>query len=125
MVSIARRGVRNFLAHAGIIEGPVSAEPTISLDMPDERCFVVTEHAGLVEPLSKMVNVSFSQDPSITVCNHFVSIGHESQCQMSQVSWQASQATQSEFDEAFNTQISSYSLKWLALSQFPHGDLPI
>lgn len=51
-VEIARRGVDNFLIHAGIL----NADPTmpkhdsVSLDMPDFRSFIFCEHAGLVEP---------------------------------------------------------------------------
>jgi len=48
-VDIANRGVRNFLKHAGIMEGEPSAEPTINIDMPDNRCFVTSYSDGLVE----------------------------------------------------------------------------
>ena len=52
-VEIAKRGVNNFLVHAGIMEGKLnpSPKPTVSLNMPDERSFVCCEHRGLVEPL--------------------------------------------------------------------------
>lgn len=48
---IAKRGVENFLKHAGILEGsPVPAE-TMLLDMPDGDCYVTCETAGLIEYL--------------------------------------------------------------------------
>ena len=50
-VGIARKGVRNFLIHAGILGGePDSAESTF-LDMPDGDCYVFSEHAGLLDPV--------------------------------------------------------------------------
>ncbi|MFK7836462.1 MAG: N(2)-acetyl-L-2,4-diaminobutanoate deacetylase DoeB [Sulfitobacter sp.] len=48
-VGVARKGVRNLLIHAGILEGELERAPSVSLNMPDERCFVFCEHAGLVE----------------------------------------------------------------------------
>lgn len=48
-VEIARRGVRNFLIHAGVLQGEPSREPTIDIDMPDNRCFVTSYSNGLVE----------------------------------------------------------------------------
>lgn len=48
-VEIARRGVGNFLIHAGILEGELSREPTVDIDMPDSRCFVTSYSNGLVE----------------------------------------------------------------------------
>ncbi|NND92275.1 MAG: N-alpha-acetyl diaminobutyric acid deacetylase DoeB [Granulosicoccus sp.] len=50
-VAIARRGVRNFLKHAGILGGEPESGPTIQLDMPDADCFVFAEHDGLLEPV--------------------------------------------------------------------------
>jgi N-alpha-acetyl-L-2,4-diaminobutyrate deacetylase len=52
-VAIAKRGVANFLKHAGILAGDLElpdVEP-VSLDMPDSRSFLISEHAGLLEPL--------------------------------------------------------------------------
>ena len=37
-VRIAYRGIRNFLIHAGILEGSPDLRPSIHLDMPDQRC---------------------------------------------------------------------------------------
>lgn len=48
--SIARRGVRNLLVHAGILSGEITREETVYLDMPSADCFVFAEHEGLVEP---------------------------------------------------------------------------
>lgn len=49
-VAIARKGVRNFLKHAGILDGEPEHSPTIQLDMPDGDCHVFSEHDGLLEP---------------------------------------------------------------------------
>ena len=49
-VAIAERGVRGFLRHAGILPGLAEPPPTVTLDMPSDACYVVSEHAGLVEP---------------------------------------------------------------------------
>ena len=48
-VEIARRGLRNLLHHAGILPGRVEQQPSIQLDMPDARCFVSSEHSGMLE----------------------------------------------------------------------------
>lgn len=48
-VDIAGRGVRNFLIHAGILEGEPTAEPSVDIDMPDQRCFTSCDSEGLVE----------------------------------------------------------------------------
>src|SRR6056297_2541872 len=56
-IAIAKRGLRGFLAHAGILAGDEgvttqAAWPeTIWLDMPDGDCFLVSEEEGLIEPL--------------------------------------------------------------------------
>lgn len=49
-VSIARRGLRNVLVHAGIVAGEVANTPSIRLDMPSIDCFSFSETEGLVEP---------------------------------------------------------------------------
>lgn len=49
-IGIARRGVRNVLIHAGIVEGEVVGSPSIRLDMPSNDCFTFAETEGLVEP---------------------------------------------------------------------------
>ena len=48
-ISIARRGVDNLLKHAGILSGEVTSGSSQRLDMPDNSCFVTSEHSGLVE----------------------------------------------------------------------------
>ncbi|MBS1269716.1 MAG: N-alpha-acetyl-L-2,4-diaminobutyric acid deacetylase [Gammaproteobacteria bacterium] len=48
-VGITRRGVRNFLIHAGILQGEATSEPTVNIDMPDHRCYVTCYSVGLVE----------------------------------------------------------------------------
>ncbi len=51
-VAIARRGVHNFLVHAGILDAdPVAAEaPAVKLDMQQADAYVFAEHNGLFEP---------------------------------------------------------------------------
>ena len=53
-VAIAKRGLGNFLRHAGILPGAPEVGPSVKLDMPDEGCFVVSERSGLVEPLADL-----------------------------------------------------------------------
>lgn len=48
-IAIAKKGVANVLKHAGILSGEVETAPSLALDMPDARCFVSTETAGLLE----------------------------------------------------------------------------
>jgi N-alpha-acetyl-L-2,4-diaminobutyrate deacetylase len=53
-VAIADRGVRGFLAHAGVIERKagersVSPRTTTLLDMPDGSCYTTSEHRGMLE----------------------------------------------------------------------------
>jgi len=47
-LAIARQGTRNFLIHAGILEGDVTPSRTLRLDMPDGRCFVTSRSSGLI-----------------------------------------------------------------------------
>jgi len=49
-VAIAKRGVRNLLIHAGILEGRVEQAASQMLDMPSDDCFVFSRHDGLIEP---------------------------------------------------------------------------
>lgn len=49
-IRIARKGVRNVLKHAGILDGEPEIEPSTQLDMPDNDCYVFSEHDGLLEP---------------------------------------------------------------------------
>ncbi|KJZ19811.1 N(2)-acetyl-L-2,4-diaminobutanoate deacetylase DoeB [Loktanella sp. S4079] len=48
-VQIARKGLRNLLIHAGIIEGQMDIAPTRVLTQPDDACFHFAEDGGLVE----------------------------------------------------------------------------
>ena len=52
-VRIAERGVRGFLAHAGICDADasprVAPRTTTLLDMPDGDCYTTSEHDGLIE----------------------------------------------------------------------------
>jgi len=48
-VAIAKKGIRNILRHAGITEGELEVADTISLDMPDQSCFIFSESTGLLE----------------------------------------------------------------------------
>ncbi len=49
---IARRGVHNFLVHAGILDAAPIVPPTASvkLDMQQDNAYVFAEHKGLLEP---------------------------------------------------------------------------
>ena len=48
-VALARRGVRNLLVHAGILEGRLEPGATRHLVQPDGDCFHFAEEAGLIE----------------------------------------------------------------------------
>ena len=48
---VAKKGLRNFLIHAGVIDGVPESAPTMKLQMPDADCFVFSESEGLLEPL--------------------------------------------------------------------------
>lgn len=63
-VEIARKGIRNLLIHAGILSGVPTVEATRALDMPDERCFVFAEHAGLIDYLVDLGD-TVAQDQAI------------------------------------------------------------
>ena len=51
-IQIAKRGLDNFLKHACILDGDIEPSPSgsVSLDMPDSRSFLISQHCGLVEP---------------------------------------------------------------------------
>ncbi len=46
---IAETGVHNFLVYAGIKKGTIIARDSVFLDMPDDDCFITSEHEGLLE----------------------------------------------------------------------------
>jgi N-alpha-acetyl-L-2,4-diaminobutyrate deacetylase len=48
-VAIARKGVRNFLIHAGILAGQIEVSPTRHLEQDDDDCFHFSPAAGLFE----------------------------------------------------------------------------
>lgn len=48
-VAVARKGVSNFLKHAGILSGNLEVGTTVTMDMPDGRCYVTCETSGLIE----------------------------------------------------------------------------
>jgi N-alpha-acetyl-L-2,4-diaminobutyrate deacetylase len=49
-IAIAKRGVRNVLRHAGVLQGEIEARPSHWLDMPSADCFRFAEDEGLIEP---------------------------------------------------------------------------
>ena len=51
-VEIARRGVHNFLVHAGILDAMPVPPPqaSVNLDMQQDHAYVFSEHNGLIEP---------------------------------------------------------------------------
>ena len=53
-IAIAKKGARNLLIHAGMMEGIPDAAPSIEMDMPDSACFVFAERDGLIEPLADL-----------------------------------------------------------------------
>ncbi|MDF2366621.1 N(2)-acetyl-L-2,4-diaminobutanoate deacetylase DoeB [Sneathiella sp.] len=48
-VAIAKRGVKNFLHHAGVLAGEPEGGESVALYMPDHRCFISSETTGLLE----------------------------------------------------------------------------
>lgn len=48
-IAVAKKGVSNFLKHAGILDGALDEDQTINLDMPDSRCFIEARSVGLLE----------------------------------------------------------------------------
>lgn len=53
-IAIARKGVRNILIHAKILNGEPELAPSIDLDITGENCFLFSEHDGLFEPLADL-----------------------------------------------------------------------
>ena len=49
-VSIAKKGIRNVLIHAGILKAEPDVGTSVNLDTPDGNCFVFSNHDGLIEP---------------------------------------------------------------------------
>lgn len=61
-VAIARRGVRNLLAHAGVLRGAPEPAETRWLDMPSGECFTFAEDDGLMEPVVDLGTVVAAGD---------------------------------------------------------------
>lgn len=53
-IGVAKKGLRNLLIHAGLLDATPEIDPTVDLDMPDGRCFHFAEHDGMVEPLVEL-----------------------------------------------------------------------
>ena len=53
---VAKRGVHNFLVHAGILDATplVVDSPSIKLDMQQDNAYVFSRHNGLLEPCVKL-----------------------------------------------------------------------
>ena len=49
-VSIAKKGIRNVLIHAGILKAEPDVDASVNLDTPDGDYFVFSNHDGLIEP---------------------------------------------------------------------------
>jgi len=49
--AIAKRGARNLLRHAGILDGAPAGGPSVELEMPGAECFAFSESVGMVEPV--------------------------------------------------------------------------
>lgn len=49
LAQIARKGLRNLLIHAGILDGTPDLAPTRLLTQPDDACFHFSPEAGLIE----------------------------------------------------------------------------
>ena len=50
-IEIARKGLRNVLIHMGILSGEIQLDPTITLTMPDDDCYLFSTQDGLLEML--------------------------------------------------------------------------
>ncbi|MEH6403745.1 MAG: N(2)-acetyl-L-2,4-diaminobutanoate deacetylase DoeB [Sneathiella sp.] len=48
-ITIAKKGINNLLRHVGVLTGSLEIGKTVNLDMPDHRCFISSESAGLLE----------------------------------------------------------------------------
>ncbi|MGF1660682.1 MAG: N(2)-acetyl-L-2,4-diaminobutanoate deacetylase DoeB [Rubrimonas sp.] len=48
-VGMARRGLRNVLIHAGMLEGEIEMRPSVRLDMPSLDCYAFAQEAGMLE----------------------------------------------------------------------------
>ena len=53
-IAVAKKGIRNFLIHSGILNGKLEVAQSIELDMPDGDCFVFSEQDGLIESCAEL-----------------------------------------------------------------------
>ena len=56
-VSIAKKGIRNVLIHAGILKTEPDVGASVNLDTPDGDCFVFSNHDGLIEPTVELGSI--------------------------------------------------------------------
>jgi N-alpha-acetyl-L-2,4-diaminobutyrate deacetylase len=63
---IAKRGVRNVLIKAGILQGQIEPQASVRLDMPDGDCFCFAEDGGLIE-FVKDLGDEFQKDETIAL----------------------------------------------------------
>ena len=68
---IARKGVRNLLIHAGILQGQPVTAPSRMLSQDDDRCFHVTNHGGLVD-----FNVTLGDTVAVAAMGRGDLVGH-------------------------------------------------
>lgn len=66
-IAIARKGVRNLLKHAGILEGAPEIGPTRHLSQPDDACFHFGTQGGLVEFLVGLGQRVRQGDPLVRI----------------------------------------------------------
>ena len=52
--AIAKKGLNNVLVHAGILKAELDLDTSVNLDTPDNSCFVICEHEGLIEPMADL-----------------------------------------------------------------------
>lgn len=62
-INIAKKGVRNVLIHAGILQGDLTRAPTTFIDMADGESFTFATHTGLYEPLIDLGDPVAKHDP--------------------------------------------------------------
>ncbi|MEM7654218.1 MAG: succinylglutamate desuccinylase/aspartoacylase family protein, partial [Pseudomonadota bacterium] len=52
--AIAKRGLRNFLIHIGVLRGQIEHASSTLLNMPDDQCFHKSLDSGLLEPMADL-----------------------------------------------------------------------
>ncbi len=66
-IAIARKGARNLLIHAGILDEEPETAPSINLVMPDDACFLFSQEDGLIEPLADLGDPVRAGDPIVRI----------------------------------------------------------